>query len=62
MKKAYGPYKGWMLFIIPGWYKQKTAFFVVGPGPDPKVLYNDRATFDDAKIAGQKVLRHEADQ
>jgi hypothetical protein len=61
MKQIFGPYKGWMLLLIPKWNDGRTAFFVVGPGPDPKLIQGDRDTYDQAKIAGRKTIRHEAD-
>ena len=62
MKRVFGHYKGWTLFIIPNWYRGKSTFFVVAPGADPKLLFGERLTHDDAVVAGRKVIRHEADK
>lgn len=61
MKKVFGRYKDWTLLIVPNWHRGRAVFFVVAPGPDPKVLFGDRANHESAMIAGRKVIRHEAD-
>lgn len=60
MKQILASYKGWYLIIVPNWNGEKTTFFIVAPGPDPRILWGERETHDQALVAARKAIIHEA--
>ncbi len=61
MKQVHASYKGWYLIIVPNWrVDDRTTFFIVAPGPDPKTLWGERETHDQALVAARKAIIHEA--
>jgi hypothetical protein len=60
MKPVFGEYRGWTVVLVRNWSKKGTVFFVVGPGPDPRVVHGSRASFDDAADAARKAIKFEA--
>lgn len=56
---AQGTYRGWWIGVQEPW-EGMSVFFVVGPGPDPKMVWGIRRSFDEAVTSGRKVIVEEA--
>lgn len=59
MAVSTGEYRGWWLSVLEPW-EGMSAFFVVGPGPDPRMVWGIRGTWDEAMVAGRKTIIREA--
>jgi len=59
MPVADGTYRGWWIGVVEP-YEGMAVFFIVAPGPDPKMIWGIRRSWDEAITAGRKLLVQEA--
>ena len=59
MATAAGNYKQWTLKVAEP-YEGMAVFFVLAPGPDPRMYWGFRTDLDSAIVAGRRLLLHEA--